>query len=730
MIVTHTIKSDLITPDSRPQKLDMMQHDSGSRAVAVALTAGGEAFVPPVGTAAVVRFCRPDGTGGVYSTLPNGSDACAINGSTVTAVMAPQVLSSPGAVAVSICLTCGEAVLGSFAFTLCVHPNPAADAGNAESYFGYETLAEINTALAAALAGVEAVDDKIALAVADLYQLEALFVNSIDECTDTGKVYILPDGYIYAYLRTTTKDYVNYLALSTDENGDLYNGGQGWKENTRLNSSGEETTAAGTEVTGFIPITIGDLLRFENIKITGVEGDGNTTQYIVFYDSNKTKIKHAYTHNVYETSNQAGYLTLDNSGYWSLYNTANLKALDTGVDWSDLAYFRISAEEITAESLIAINDEGVENDPVTAWQSTGHAFVPADYEDRILDLEQHVTDTAGQEARLTALEENLDGVVLPDYWQSHCDEKLALINAAMENAGRNKSAFLWYTDAHWAYGSQMSPALLRYLFRHSAINKVNFGGDIVDDYAVSADACMDGLRQWRLAVRELPHHHSVLGNHDDDITELSTVKQRYGFLMAPEEEASVVRGGDFTYYIDDPNEKTRYLYLNTAMCTSLDAAGDAEAVSFAVDAIGSAPEGWHIAVISHIWFLYADTATPTVGSIPDYCQVFLDLFDALNSRSSGSVTVDGTEIPYDFTSSGAAVVFCIGGHIHVDHDLRSAGGIPVILTETDSRHLRGELTYTPGTVTEASVSAVIADYDAGTVTVIRIGRGEDRTVSL
>ena len=182
--------------------------------------------------------------------------------------------------------------------------------------------------------------------------------------------------------------------------------------------------------------------------------------------------------------------------------------------------------------------------------------------------------------------------------------------------------------------------------------------------------------------------------------------------------------------MDDPCEESRYLYLDTSMCWALDAAGDAGAVSFAVDALSGTPDGWHIAAVSHIWFLYADTATPTVGDIPDYCKIYLSLFDALNARSSGEVDVSGTAVPYDFRSAGAKVEFCIGGHTHVDHDFRSDGGIPVILTETDSYHSRSGLANTKGTTAEASVSGIVADYDSGKISVIRIGRGESRQVSL
>ena len=92
--------------------------------------------------------------------------------------------------------------------------------------------------------------------------------------------------------------------------------------------------------------------------------------------------------------------------------------------------------------------------------------------------------------------------------------------------------------------------------------------------------------------------------------------------------------------------------------------------------------------------------------------------------------MNSSAISYDFTDASGKVAFCVGGHTHADMDFTSDGGIPVIITETDSKHVRSGLTCTEGTITEFSVNAIIADYDANEIHVIRIGRGEDRTVSM
>jgi hypothetical protein len=69
----------------------------------------------------------------------------------------------------------------------------------------------------------------------------------------------------------------------------------------------------------------------------------------------------------------------------------------------------------------------------------------------------------------------------------------------------------------------------------------------------------------------------------------------------------------------------------------------------------------------------------------------------------------------------------MGGHTHVDFEFYTDGGIPVILNETDSYHLRGSDKGLDKT-DEASVSVIVADYTERVIHVIRAGRGQSRTV--
>lgn len=140
---------------------------------------------------------------------------------------------------------------------------------------------------------------------------------------------------------------VNALTLAIDSSGNPYNNGQGWKSGYRLSSSGGESAASGMFVTGFIPVTKGKKLTFENIHLDAV----NTANcYINVYNSNKTLIKANYAKDWVHVSSNSATKTPDGAWVESLY-------LNEGVghvDISATAYVRFSAPYIGTDTAIYI----------------------------------------------------------------------------------------------------------------------------------------------------------------------------------------------------------------------------------------------------------------------------------------------------------------------------------------------------------------------------------------
>lgn len=154
MIITHKISMDLIRHGVSP-RISVVQGDENSRAVEVYLTANGCAWKVPGGAACVVRYKKPDGHGGVYSTMPDGTSAYSVNGNTVTVMLVPQVINVPGLVELSVAIAEGKSVAGTFSFYVNVERDPSAGLTDSADYFSFSSLEEINTALISLFAKTE-----------------------------------------------------------------------------------------------------------------------------------------------------------------------------------------------------------------------------------------------------------------------------------------------------------------------------------------------------------------------------------------------------------------------------------------------------------------------------------------------------------------------------------------------------------------------------------------------
>ena len=318
--------------------------------------------------------------------------------------------------------------------------------------------------------------------------------------------------------------------------------------------------------------------------------------------------------------------------------------------------------------------------------------------------------------------------IVPDYWKSYLAAKATEIDAALSAAGDKRSAFLWYTDAHWTTNYGQSPMILKYLSKYTGMYKTYFGGDI----AVNESGETDVLTAWLDDVSKIPNHRSMIGNHDNKyIIDFPTEDERAEFFVYANRTADMAFGTDATYgkmyyYVDDYIEKTRYIILSTGKMWTY-----ADEVAWCIDVLNSTPAGWHIVALSHLWLNNNYEVSPVVPlDTPErYVQVFLDLFDAYNYRESGTTSFASTA--YDFSSGKAKVEFVIGGHLHQDLDFATAKGIPVIMTECDSRQDRdGATDAVQYTTTENCVYAIVADYAAKEVKVINVGRGDSRSVAI
>lgn len=144
MIIVTKYTLDL-TRKSFQQYVHATQNDSNTRAVEITLLANGEPWSVPAGVIGSVSFKKPDKTGGVYDTLPDGTtQAVKIQDNKVTAVLAPQVLTVPGDTQVNVSLhDVSLNRLNTFPFVLRVDGDPAAGTTVSEDYYWVKTLAAV-----------------------------------------------------------------------------------------------------------------------------------------------------------------------------------------------------------------------------------------------------------------------------------------------------------------------------------------------------------------------------------------------------------------------------------------------------------------------------------------------------------------------------------------------------------------------------------------------------------
>lgn len=153
MNIKHSIGLNL-SADAIPGRLHMVQGDANSRTIVATLWDGAQLYSIPAGAAIMVRFRKPDGTGGLYDTTESGNKV-SYAGSIVTAPVATQMLAVAGDVFAEIDIfgsSSGAAAerLATFRFVVEVSPCVLPDAEIISSDYYNILAADIADAKAAA----------------------------------------------------------------------------------------------------------------------------------------------------------------------------------------------------------------------------------------------------------------------------------------------------------------------------------------------------------------------------------------------------------------------------------------------------------------------------------------------------------------------------------------------------------------------------------------------------
>ena len=272
----------------------------------------------------------------------------------------------------------------------------------------------------------------IATELAKRGQLKPEFANSIEECTDTSKLYVLPDGFIYAYMFYENINpggeplFTNQINTQSSD----------WNADKRFSAStGEIKDCVGSIVSNVIQAKKGDIIRVKGLQngttsvtansyvclctYTDAEGTVRAVNPTVCLD--KTKAQHQYGVKDIVTVVDG---VIAYTAYQIIQTSGELGEL---VPSSPIISIRVCGEPVTTvdDIIVTVNEEikysEASSEQGYRWQSTGHAITPADYEDRIIAVEEM---SASNAERITELENKVENGLSGDLTDA---EKLNLI---------------------------------------------------------------------------------------------------------------------------------------------------------------------------------------------------------------------------------------------------------------------------------------------------------------
>lgn len=729
MMITTKIKMDLQNKGITP-RVDAVQGDANTRALELKLYEQGKSWEVPADVTARLRYRKPDKTGGVYDTLPDGTPAWQIEGNTVTLILAPQVLSAAGPVLAQAELLSGADNLASFEIQIDVAPNVSADVIKSEDYINIQAwlLESLDTALAQAeqdgafvpsismgavatlgygspaeayFTGTgkapvlnlkipegytpqkgldyyteeekqelqDAVTEAVRPDLIAKFQQYPKFANSTEECVDTDAVYVLPDGYLYGYMECSIAGYENLVPTSEAlDSTDIYNDGLGYKDGSYISSSsGADGTKEGHAATGMIAYPVKSATQPPTIYLKG-----GTPDRIVYYLSDKT-------YKLSITVSAPKYFTIEelDEDYWKITPTMEDSGNSSLYEGQGSGgYLRFDCVCDTGADLIITLDEEIaeSTETVYQWTNTGHAFVPADYEDRIISLEE---ETADQESRLSDLESSSDGV--PAYV---CEEAERVADLVLDKRNAQCICFAALSDIHYPYDDAVEDVSTAQALQHAAmglteirkflpLDFVGFFGDYVkgasDSTVAESKAALKFIRRTLyeagLGVRQIwmqgNHDRNPYDTDDGDLTD----DELYAYIFAGNagtvDPENVHRGYG---YQDFEGQKIRVIYLNSSDISGAETAGDhmwsgAQLRWLANTALDltekETPEEWGVVVLSH--------EPMNWGTVPAFT-----ILDGYASGSSGTAAAtEGETVAFDFTDvPRGEILCCVNGHTH------------------------------------------------------------------
>ena len=313
--------------------------------------------------------------------------------------------------------------------------------------------------------------------------------------------------------------------------------------------------------------------------------------------------------------------------------------------------------------------------------------------------------------------------------------------------GQNADSFIFLTDYHIYNGESNimtnfghSPALVKYIQKHSNTGRFIFGGDVFTSPGTDEERFR--LMDEFLTLFNFTTMYAAVGNHEwRQSSDLGNDGRVYDFgSLAKRLEGLVTFGrdsqGDISqpyYYFDNPSLKIRYFVLYTPGTdenSEYAIFNYTEQLAFLSAKISELDATWHVIVIQHTVYQNGSEGT--------------SVYDAEGYPTKVGNTAVGRQIKNAIIANNtdntrAKIVCLMSGHIHNDFCEFVDGNCISICNSCDATYLyqNGNYDVYPnnnvrrlGTIYEQLFDVLHVMGDGSKVLSIRIGYGSDKVVNI
>lgn len=305
------------------------------------------------------------------------------------------------------------------------------------------------------------------------------------------------------------------------------------------------------------------------------------------------------------------------------------------------------------------------------------------------------------------LSEKVDISDIPSYYyeNNYLDNRIKVINEAIEECADGCESFFWITDIHWEpeFNARKSPLLIKYIASKTGIDKILNGGDTGNSQVI----CKNAIAQLRNAIGS-NRVYTVTGNHEMyDASGYEKPFERVADELRSHNTDIVYGDNNKSYfYFDNVESKVRYIGLSAyglLVNDDHESCYTAEQLTWFKNTALNVEKDWAIVIFSHTLY-HVNCVLDKLSTSPEGAKDFIDAIDNYN---------------------GEGTISCVLlGHTHRDRIHIGRTGIPYIITASDrlAPYLDDiNVERIPGTISEQHFEVVVIDKSKRKIKLFSIG---------